>query len=163
MVSYQQISLPLSLYGRADINRLLREIAKIDEFFLAAKARQSGDNIQPPRVTRVLSALAKDNQLNLLQADDRKFLKDQLEAILKRAPDLHISFASDPTPRALEKIVSWLRQNIHPEALVVVGLQPGIAAGMVLRTPNRIFDMSLQAYLKQQEGYLAKLIGEAAR
>lgn len=162
-MEHKDIKLPLSLTGRADINRLLREIAKIDEFFLSAKARQSGENIQPPRVTRVLSSLAQESRLNLLKEDEREFLKKQLEAILKRAPDLHISFATDPSPRALEKIVSWFRENIHPEALVVVGLEPGIAAGIVLRTPNKIFDLSLQSYLTKQEPYLVKLISEVTR
>lgn len=158
------LAIPLSLAGQADINRLLREIGKLDDFFLAANARKGGEPGQaPPRVTRLLSALATDNRLNLLQEKDRGFLKEQLQKILLVAPNLHISFAAEPSPKIMERILSWLRENVHPQALIVVGLAPGIAAGMVLRTPNKVFDLSLQAHLKEQEDYLVKLIAEAGR
>lgn len=158
----KKVKIPLSLAGRPDISRLVRELGRLDEFFLSANARKSGTPIQPPRVTRMLSTLAQDNRLNLLQNGERAFLKQELETILKQAPNLHISFAAEPSPKILEQIIAWLRENIHPEALVIVGLQPNIAAGMVLRTPNKIFDMSMQSYLKRQEPYLVKLIDEVA-
>jgi F0F1-type ATP synthase delta subunit len=65
-------------------------------------------------------------------------------------------------PKALEKILLWLRQNVHPQVLLQVGLQPAIAAGCVLRTTNKIFDMSLKAHLSQQTDYLKQLISGAA-
>lgn len=161
-MEHKDIKIPLSLAGQADINRILREIGRIDEFFLSANIRKSGTPNQPPRVTRTLSALAQDNRLNLLRSEDRMVIKSRLEDILKNAPNLHISFAAEPSPRILERLLAWLRENIHPETLVVIGLQPNIAAGIMLRTPNKIFNLSLQAHLKSQEEYLAKLIAEAA-
>ncbi|HVX58433.1 MAG TPA: F0F1 ATP synthase subunit delta [Candidatus Saccharimonadales bacterium] len=158
----KNITIPLSLAGQSDINRVLRELGKIDEFFMSASVRKSGTSNQPPRVTRALSTLAQENRLNLLQEKDRVFLKQQLEDIAKNAPNVHISFAAEPTPKILERIISWFRENIHPNTLVVVGLQPNIAAGLVVRTPNKIFDLSMQSYLKSQEDYLVKLIAEVA-
>lgn len=160
----KNIQIPLSLTGQADINRSLREIGKLDDFFLSAGSRKAGQSgPAPPRVTRLLSSLAADNRLNLLQEKDRAHLREQLEKIMREAPNLHISFAAEPSPKIMEQILSWLRENVHPQTLVVVGLAPGIAAGLVLRTPNKVFDLSLQAHLKNQEDYLAKLIGEVAR
>jgi F0F1-type ATP synthase delta subunit len=161
-VERKNLKIPLALASRADVNRLLREVGKLDDFFLGANARQSGSPIQPPRVTRLLSGVAQENQLNLLQEKDRKYLKAELESVAKNAPEMHISFAAEPSPKIMEKILDWLRQNIHPQALVIVGLQPEIAAGLVLRTPNKIFDMSMKTYLKEQEVYLIKLISEVA-
>lgn len=162
-MEHEQLKIPLSLTGQAEVNRLLREVAKLDDFFLGAKARASGSPIQPPRVTRLLSTITQENRLNLLQEKDRELLKAQLEKIIKEAPNLHISFAAEPTPKILDRIVGWLRENVHPHTMVVVGLQPGIAAGVVLRTPNKVFDMSMQSYLKNQEPYLVKLVSEIAR
>lgn len=159
----KDFSLPLSLQSRADINRLARELEALNSFFLSSNLRASGTPAEPPRVTRVLSELAKDNQINLLDQAARNGLRQKLQDIIANAPNLHISFAAEPSPKILEQIVAWLRSNIDPQTTVIVGLQPGIAAGMILRTPNKIFDMSMQNYLEKQEPYLTKLIDEVAR
>jgi len=157
-----ELKLPLSVISQVDVARLLRELNSLDDFFVGAKVRQGGTPIQPPRLTRRLEQLAAANNVNLLDEKQRQDLQPRLDAVLAQAPRLHISFATEPTPAALDKILDWLRQNIHPRCLLQVGLQPTIAAGCVLRTPNKVFDISLRSFLKQQEPYLVKLIAGAA-
>ncbi len=154
--------LPMTVVGRSEIMRMQRELTKLDDFFITAAARKGGTPISPPRITRVLDEIARDNKVNLLEAAQRKTLVAKLSEVLERAPNLHISFAAEPSPRALEKILVWFRRNIHPQTLLSIGLQPSIAAGCMLRTPNQLFDMSISARLKSQEDYLAKLIDGAA-
>lgn len=154
------LKLPIELIGPADITRLSRELNSLDDFFVGAKAKKS-DTTSPPKITRLLELVARQNQINLLETPARKSLAEQLKKTTDSSPLLHISFAADPPPKALERILMWLRENIHPSVLLQVGLQPGIAAGCVLRTPNKLFDMSLRANLKKQEMYLAKLIAGA--
>jgi F0F1-type ATP synthase delta subunit len=71
---------------------------------------------------------------------------------------LHISFASEPTPKSVEPILEWMRNQIHPQTLLQVGLAPSIAAGCVLRTPNKFFDMSIRNHLQKQAHFLGELI-----
>jgi F0F1-type ATP synthase delta subunit len=52
--------------------------------------------------------------------------------------------------------MTWLRQNIDSQVLVQVGLQPAIAAGCVVRTRNRQFDLSLGQNFKRQRAVLAE-------
>ncbi|MEX2006863.1 MAG: hypothetical protein WD877_01705 [Candidatus Saccharimonadales bacterium] len=159
-----ELKIPLAVVSPADVTRLIRELNSLDDFFAGAAARKSGSaSPTPPRLTRLLDSLAKENQINLLDAAGRKDLEAKLQNLLKVAPALHISFAVDPPPKALERILIWLRENIDPNVLVKVGLQPTIAAGCILRTPNKLFDMSLRARLKNQEPYLAKLIAGAIK
>lgn len=150
--------LPLTLVGDIDISRLLREINSIDDFFIAAEARTPGSGAQPPRITRLLNDVALANKYNLLKEDDRQELAARLGELKKTAPSIHISFAAEPSPKALEQVLRWLRENIHPQILLRVGLQPTIAAGCVLRTANKVFDMSLRDHLNKQEPYLVELI-----
>ena len=157
-MSLSELRLPITTVSPVDINRLLRELQALDDFFLAAAARTAGTSIKPPRITHMLEQLAAGNKYNLLEAAHRSDLKAKLEVLPKTAPVLHISFAAEPSPRITDAIVSWLRSNIHPLTLLVVGLQPTIAAGCVLRTPNKVFDLSLRAHLQKQESYLVKLI-----
>src|SRR4029078_5958100 len=97
----------------------------------------------------------------LLDDTARQKLADALQLLYERAPTLHVSFATEPSPKALERLVVWIRTNIHPQALVQVGLQPSIAAGCFLRTDNKTFDMSLRASMKKSEPILLKLISGA--
>lgn len=153
-----ELKLPLSVISQVDVARLLRELNALDDFFAGAKARKAGTPVQPPRLTRTLDQLAQDNRYNLLDQATRERLTAQLNETLRAAPLMHISFAAEPSLKALERILLWLRTSIHPRVLLQVGLQPAIAAGCVLRTPNRLIDMSMRDYLKKQEPYLLELI-----
>jgi F0F1-type ATP synthase delta subunit len=145
----------------SDISRLQRELIGLNDFFVAAQARQTGTAMQLPKLTRILNQLAKDNGVNLLEEVERDKLAAGLEKLEHDAPTLHVSFATEASPKALEKLVVWIRGNIHPQALVQVGLQPSIAAGCFLRTPNKTFDMSLRSSMKKNEPQLLKLIAGA--
>ena len=107
-----------------------------------------------PRTSRILEALAANNGLNLLTATHRHHLQQFLEEVSSKAPVIHISFAADPSATFTAKIVAWLRTNIHPYALLQLGLQPTIAAGCVVRTPNKQFDFSLRNRFHEKRAIL---------
>jgi F0F1-type ATP synthase delta subunit len=157
----EQLKLSNMVISPSDIARLRRELIGLNDFFVNAQGRQTGTAIQPPKLTRALNQLAKENGVNLLEAGSRDKLGKALEELRDSAPTLHISFASEPSPKALEKLINWIRGNIAPNTLVQIGLQPSIAAGCFLRSPNKMFDMSLRASLKKSEPMLVKLIAGA--
>ncbi len=154
----EHLKLPVAVISEIDVGRLQRELNGLNDFFVSAQIRTAGTAMQTPKLSRLMDQLAKDNGINLLEEADRTKLLEGLKQVQAQAPKLHISFAADPSPKALERIITWLRRNIHPQTLVQVGLQPSIAAGCIVRTPNKIFDMSLRSSLKKQESYLVKLI-----
>ena len=147
--------------GPSDVARLERELISLNDFFVAAQARQTGTTMQPPKLTQTLNQLAKENDINLLEEGLRQKLAQELKRIYDEAPVLHISFATEASPKAMEKLVTWVRTNIHPQALIQVGLQPSVAAGCFLRTANKTFDMSLRASLKKSQPLLQKMIAGA--
>lgn len=154
--------MPLEVVSQVDVARMAREVKALDNFFTQNKAYNEGPG-QTLKLSVSLAKVATDNNYNLRHASDCQKLAAQLDQIIGKAPLLHISFASEPSPATLEKILSWLRANIHPLTLLQVGLQPTIAAGCVLRTPNKIFDMSMRNHLKREEPFLMKLISIAAK
>lgn len=158
-----EFKLPINVVSAADLSRIKRELSSLDEYFISANARKGGEPNQPPRLTRPLDRIARDNHINLLDESHRKALVVQLDRVELSAPALHISFATEPPSRIIEQVLVWLRENIHPHALLQVGLQPSIAAGCVLRTPNKVFDMSLRRHLEGQRSYLGELIKGAIR
>lgn len=150
--------LPPQATGRTDINRLLRELEALEEA-LITKDTKTGLS---PKITSLLNQTALANGYRLLEQTHRQHIADQLIKIRDHAPTVHISFAAEPSPKVTETLLSWLRSNVHRYTLVQIGLQPAIAAGCVLRTPNKIFDMSLGASLQKQTPYLLELLKGAA-
>ncbi len=151
----EQFVLPKQVFGVIEVRRLSRELEAVDEYLHQASLREGGSKQgNLPKVSRLLDATASENHLNLLQSDDRKQLAEALSKTLEQAPVVHMSFASDPSAAFLEKVVGWLRENIHPLVLIRLGLQPSIAAGCVLRTANRSFDFSLRHRFTEQRDLL---------
>jgi hypothetical protein len=156
------LKLPPNVIGQVDIMRLSRELDALEDFFVNAKARETGTPMALPRLSRSLDSLANENGVNLLDEKKRQALARHLQIVYDKAPNFHISFAVEASPKALERILEWMRQNVHPQMLLQVGLQPTIAAGCVLRTTNKIFDMSLRSRMAGQTEYLTELIKGAA-
>jgi hypothetical protein len=152
--------LPLTVIGPGDLGRLKRELDLIDDFLRQAAIRKTGEPMKLPPTTAVLDDLATTNECNLLQEADRKQLAGFLLATQKAAPVMHISFAADPSESFMVKIMKWFRENIHPQTLVQVGLQPNIAAGCILRTPNKQFDFSLRKNFGEKRDLLVEKIHE---
>jgi F0F1-type ATP synthase delta subunit len=149
--------------GIVELRHLERELENVDEFIRQNRLREPGQQASLPRISKLLQLLASDNGLQLLQASDRKQLSDFLESVEQDAPRIHISFAIEPSGSFSTKLTEWLRANIHPLALLDVGLQPTIAAGCVVRTSNKVFDFSLRHHFEKAETQLVDSLRQVAR
>jgi F0F1-type ATP synthase delta subunit len=154
----KSLELPTLIFGPVEIHRLLRELEALEEFMTQANIREKGKQPALPKTSRLLEGLAGNNGFNLLLAEDRTKLTKFLQLIETKAPVIHISFAADPSSAFAAKIVAWLRTNIHPYALLHLGLQPSIAAGCIVRTNSRSFDFSLRNRFHDQRPLLLKSI-----
>lgn len=154
------IILPTNVTGRMDVGRLVREVEALDNFLEQASVRQPGTPMKMPKTSKLLDEMLESNKINALVEEDRKRLLNFLITVRAKAPVLHISFSADPSPVFSQKLVTWLRQNIHPLVLLQIGKQPNIGAGCVVRTTNKYFDLSLkQHFAKQQALLMSKIHG----
>lgn len=140
------LQLPDSVTTLIEVGRVERELSAVDEFALQSKVRTAGKQPALPKTSRMLEELAKANDCNLLVENDRDRLKKQIVNLRQQAPVVHLSFASEPSPTFLSKIVGWFRREVDPKIILQVGLQPSIAAGCVVRTSNKYFDLSLRKH-----------------
>ncbi len=158
----RQFVVPVSVVSPTDVARLKREIESVDEFFRQSEIRAGGEpSAHMPQMSKLMDQLIAANQLNLLQEEDRQWIVDSLVQLDASAPVLHISFSVDPPGSHVRKIVSWLRENVDPGVLVTVGLQPNIGAGCVVRTTNKIFDMSLREFFASKRSFFVKKLHDA--
>jgi len=154
------LALPIQVTSRTDVAKLLLEIEKVDEFLGQATIREPGTSIKLPKTSRLLEELATNNKLNLLHDGDRTKLVSFLTAVRSKAPQLHISFSADAPPLFIQKILNWLRTNIHPLTLLQIGLQPNIGAGCTLRGNSLYLDLSLKDHFQNQRSLLLEKLQE---
>ena len=147
----RQFVLPSAIVTPMDVSRLLREIEEIDDYFRQAELRKSGSATQIPTNSRLMEVLINNNQLNLLESEHRAALAEFLKMMDQHAPVVHMSFGVDPPGKLTQQLASWLREHIDPRTVITVGLQPNIGAGCVLRTTNKIFDLSLREFFTQKK------------
>jgi len=146
----QTYILPAALIGRADLARLVREIEAVDNDLESQKVRAQGaqTSYRLPTISRSLSDFLELNKINVADDQARMTVKERLRILKDKAPVVHMTFAVDADPDFLQQLVAYLRANIHPQALISVGLQPSLVGGVYVRTPNHVHDFSIRALLQ---------------
>ena len=153
------IRLPTGVVSTGDARRLRRDLAALEDTLQAIRLRTNAPVAKLPRLSRSLEEFASTNRLNFLLPDDRHHAAVFVDYVLKKAPVMSISFASEATRKFTTELVLWLRANFDSEMLLEIGLEPNIAAGSVVRTTNRVFDFSLIKHLAEKRPMLmAKLL-----
>lgn len=155
-----QIILPERLVSSVDLSRTIRELEAVDESLRQARLRKAGESTKLARSSTTLEELARLNNVALTDDNQREQLIQLLRAFHKHAPRIHMSLAAEPSGRFVQRIVTWMRQNVNPVLLVEVGLQPTLAAGCQIRTSNKIFDMSLRHRFEENKHMLVEKIRE---
>lgn len=159
-MAHNAMGLPVLVASPVDLGRLIRELESVNEEILQSSLRHEGHDVKQPKVSRLLDQTLELNKLNLMKDDQRKHLYDFLVETKQKTPIIHMSFSADPAPAFMEKLVTWLRKEVHPLVLVTVGLQPGIGAGCIVRTTNKYFDLSLKQDFGKKRDLLMQTIAE---
>lgn len=154
----QSLQIPLGAVTRADVGRLAQEAESIDNFLQSAAVRQPGTAVQLPKTSNLFDELVNMNKINLLLPADRQLLMKFLEQLRMNAPTIHISFSSDPSPSFQVKLITWIRQQIDPNMLLRIGLQPSIGAGCMVRSTNKVFDFTLRQKFLDKKPALVELL-----
>ena len=154
--------LPPQIATKTELARLVQERDLVSEALLQSGLRNGRPPTKAPQTTQLLTAVLELNQIDLLKPSDLQSLGQTLRDILNTAPVLHFSFSADPNPLFIEKLVTWLRREIHPQILLSIGLQPTMGAGCVVRGNSKYFDFSLKRdFIAKREMLVTKLTGTA--
>ena len=157
--SYTELVMPPNVVDKVDLARLVREVEDLDNEYTTAEARAKAE-VDTPSLSTPSQQLSDFLHLNELSLDigghARTELIEQLRLLKDHAPVVHMTFAVEADRESLGKLATWLRSSVHAQALISVGLQPALIAGVYLRTPNHIHDLSLRGMLKNGRGTLVK-------
>jgi F0F1-type ATP synthase delta subunit len=155
-----EFRLPPALIGKAHLAQLIRELENVENDLEQQKARNQVKGVEAdlhiPTMSKALSDCIELNQVDIVDSQQRMQFKKTLNVTKDKAPVMHFTFASDPDGESLQKLVDWVRTEIHPRALISVGLQPALVGGVYLRTPNHVHDFSLRTLLHGKRDIIVK-------
>lgn len=150
--------LPAAVMTRRDVARLLAEMEQLDADITAAavRAKAGVESTYQPVLTDALREFLVENKLAVTESKLRSELILRLRTLKDTVPVVHMTFAVVADRSSLQQLVQWLRSSAHPQSVISVGLQPGLVAGVHLRTPNHVHDLSLKAALDGSHDILIK-------
>lgn len=153
-----EIALPRSVLSMKDLTRLLRELEELDAGYVEASARAkiAAKADWQPALSAALEDFLAANPIDLSVLKERSRLIGSVRHLKQQAPLTHLTFAAVPDTESLMKIGSWLRENVHPQTLIRVGLQPDLVGGVYVRTTNQVLDMSVRAQLANHRHVIAQ-------
>lgn len=156
--AYTDFILPPSIVSRGDISRLVREAERVDNELTSASVRTKtgASNQEETVMAGFLKEFLDQNALAFSDSLERSRLIKQLRRLKDTVPVIHMTFAVTADQTSLRQLAEWLRTSVHPQAVIEVGLQPSLVAGVYLRTPNHVHDMSLRHAFDGRRGVLVK-------
>ncbi len=88
---------------------------------------------------------------------------ESLDALLEhlrhlKLPEVHLMLAALPNRPQREALVSWFRTNVTPHLLVSFVADRNLGGGLVVRTPNRVFDYTWKQQLVAGRAKLAEIL-----
>ena len=154
--TYADFVLPQTVVTRIDVSRLVSEVERVDDNLTTSAVRnKAGAQEQPmPVLSEQLTDFLSVNKLDLQNGKNRGALVKQLRILKDKAPVLNMTFSVTADIESLQKLAAWARKSVHPQAIIAVGMQPALVAGVYLRTPNHIHDLSLRHMLDGRHGLL---------
>ncbi len=156
--TYSDFTLPANVVSKIDIAHLVREAERLDgELTTVSTRAQAGVSDDTTlSVSERFTQFLQVNQLQFKDSRERSEVIRQLRLLKDKAPVIHMTFATEADPESLGQLALWLRQSVHPQAVIATGLQPALVAGVYLRTPNHVHDLSLRAKLQGSRDLLIK-------
>lgn len=127
--------LPDGIVRRKDAKRVCAELR---EMRTQPDAAQALENVSDEART-----LMRGNQ-KVIESSGFSAFVDELEKTVQSAPVFEVILPTIPHDSFLADIGKWFRQEIHPNSLLEISVRRSIAGGMVLRSKNRLFDMSFR-------------------
>ena len=159
--THTEFALPSSVATKIDVSRLVAELEKVDNTLTSAAvhAEKGGPEVAAPVLSQQLTDFLAQNELQIDKGQERTRLVKELRLLKDSVPVIHMTFAVTADPESLQQLVQWIRTSLDPRAVIAVGLQPGLIAGVYVRTPNHVHDLSLRQMLKAGRSKLVEELG----
>ena len=132
------MTLPTDVYSPDQVSTLTMELRS----FMDARAdasRRSHHDEQNVAKSELLESLFESSP-----RQDAHQLLEELEALLKSAPVVHIITAVLPAHGLKQQLTTWFRQEVHEHTLLTFAERRDIGGGIVVRAGSQLYDFSFK-------------------
>jgi hypothetical protein len=151
------MTLPYDVYSPDQISALTMELRRyIGARQDASRRSDHGASSQLTLSAQLSSLLESSGDITAQQ------LLEELEAVLKNAPTVHIITGGPAGNQLKHQITAWFRDNIHPSTLVDFAFRHDLGGGVVVRAGSRIYDFSLKRRIMDNRHRISELAFGAA-
>jgi hypothetical protein len=156
--TYKDFTLPDSVVTKRDLYRLLKELETVDGKMIEADVRIKANihDDQPIGMTDQLMQFIQQNDLSLQDGHERSEILKQVRLLKDKVAVFSVTLAQPVNNEHLMQLIGWLRNSIHPQVVLAVGLQPSLVSGAYVRTANQVFDFSFKSALERNRSGLLK-------
>lgn len=90
--------------------------------------------------------------------NDLSGFRKQVEDCINQTPVFDVILPTYPHDSFLKEIAGWFRREVHANSLIDISVRRGIGGGMVLRSKNRLFDMSLRPKIVESKDKIPEVL-----
>lgn len=153
------VHLPIDVYSPDQLSGLAADLhtyrGKVRDASVSAKATKSKPALPEP--SEPLANLLHSNNVAAGNTDALDALNKELEAILKDAPVMHLTFAAAAGRTLKRQLTVWFRTQIHPHSLLTFATRSDIGGGVVLQAGSRFYDYSFRDRLLANKQRLTEI------
>jgi hypothetical protein len=155
------LELPEAIYSPQILEMVIYELDQYNEWYqeskVKAKVGVKSEQTEPnhsPETTLVIKTWQ--------EANVGASLIELLAALRKlNLPVIHVTLAALPNHLQRAQLVRWFQQLSTPRPLILFSADRTLGGGVIVRTPNHIYDWSFRQKLEEARGNLGKVVANA--
>jgi hypothetical protein len=151
--------LPATIYSPELLESVIYEINEYLDWYRENKVHQqvgapaAAEPDHSTETAQTIEAWAEGKSLTLTRIQE---LVEHLEKL--KLPVVHVTLAALPNHTQRQQLVEWFRLNAGTRVLLSFVGDRDIGGGVVIRTPNRVFDYSWKQRLLEGRAKLGEVV-----
>lgn len=153
-------NLPAEVYSPDHVGILVWELGKLVSAERDAHNQRTVTGQEPIRNIHLSDGLNRFLRTANVAPNDIQGLEkllSELQSIRKNAPVAHLLVPALPTRALKLQLVTWCRENLHPELLLTFASRADIGGGFILRVGSKQYDFTYRAQLRKHRQRLVEI------
>lgn len=152
--------LPADVYSPDHVGILLWELGKLISTERDAHNQKSvtgKESVRNHHISDNLSRVLGSAQVAPTDISKLEMLLNELQQVRKNAPVAHFLVPALPTRALKVQLVTWCRDNLHPQLLLTFASRADIGGGFILRVGSKQYDFTYRAQLRAHRKRLVEI------
>ena len=155
--------LPEAVYSPQILEMVMYELGSYNEWYRSTKIKtQVGVSSADKEPNHSQETILVINAWQKAQKSESASLVDLLETLKKLdLPVVHVTLAVLPNHLQRSQLVRWFQQLSEPRPLILFSADRTLGGGIIVRTPDHIYDWSFRQALEDARVNLGKAVANA--